>query len=306
MIVIRPCRVLFLLAWLLVAAAAHAQERQRLTLAAYNIENLVDVFDDPYYEDEQTKLKPHEDIRAVAEVIRAIDADVMALVEVENEGVLRAMVHDFLGDMGYEHVVAGMTNDGRGMRTGVVSRLPILSVTSYRFLVLTLPGHDKSWKFARDLLHVKLQATPRRTLDVFVVHFKSRRFSSGDPNSSNWRLAEATAARRIIGRLLAEDPQAWIAMMGDFNDTPQTTTITSLLSPYDNGLSLTDVHASLAAEQRITYRIKPYRSTIDYILASPDLARRLVPGSAKLFDDEAMMSGSDHAPLIAAFDIRGQ
>ncbi len=285
-----------LLAVLSIAHAALAGQ-QTVTLAAYNIENAFDVFDDPYTDDQDSDVKPRKEWEAIANALRQVNPDVCAFEELENEYELHAMISDFLPDAGYRYVAADHTNSTRGINLGIISRLPILSLTSYRFLELTLPGEEQTWTFARDLWRVTLEAPDGKPLDVFVVHLKSRHDSEGDPNSKNWRLAEATMARKIIDGLLEQNPDARLAIMGDFNDTPGDPAISALTT----GKSLIDVHAGLPAEQRISYLKAPYRSTIDYILASPALAKSLVPGSARVLHDEQLLGGSDHSPVIASF-----
>ena len=284
-----------------------------LTVAAYNIENLFDVFDDPYTPDEGTRVKPRKELYLVAKLIKKLDADVIAFAEVENEGVVRAFVKEFLPDAGYQYVAAAATNDGRGIRTAIASRLPIKSITSYRFLDLKLPREDTTWRFARDLMHVQLAVGKDRVLHTFVVHFKSKRGERENPDGAKWRLAEAVKARQIIDEISDKDG-AWALIMGDFNDTLDSPPLKALLDRGDATgakptTGLLDVHAAVPADTRITYLKKPYRSAIDFILVNPALNDRLVKDSAKVLSDVALgdeasiLEGSDHAPIVATFDI---
>lgn len=290
-----------------------AQPRTTVTVAAYNIENLFDVFDDPYTADEGTKVKPREQLEQVATMIRKLNADVIAFEEIENENVLKAFITEMLGDMNYKYVAAATTNDGRGIRTAIASRLPIQSIVSYRFLDLTLEGDQRTWRFARDLMHVKLEVSKDRTLHAFVVHLKSKssRGEGDDKQGASWRLAEATMARKIIDGILAKEPDAWILMTGDLNDTPDSPPIKQLIGDLPASATraaskgLTDLHEHLMGEDAISYLKKPYRSRIDYILTSPALAKRVVKESAKIVNsDTTLTAGSDHAPIIATFDVK--
>lgn len=294
-----------MLAFVLPARLAYAQAKtERLTIAAYNVEFMLDVFDDPYSKDEEHPPKTRKDIEQIARAIRAINPDVITLEEVENEGVVRAMVHEFLGDLGYEYIAADTTNSDRGQNLGIISRRPIVSLTSHRFLPLKLEGQAKTWHFGRDLWKVRIQATPSQTVDLFVVHLKSKLESVDDPNSAHWRQAEVTAARKIIGQELAANPNEMAVMLGDFNDTPESPAIQELLRPQeDRSPFLVDVHAGLPASRRITFLHPPHRSTIDYLLVSPAMAKHLVSESPRVLSDETLLSGSDHAPISASFDL---
>ncbi|MEX2215101.1 MAG: endonuclease/exonuclease/phosphatase family protein [Phycisphaeraceae bacterium] len=302
---------LALLIALLFGSGAVAQTQteapKTLTLVTYNMENVFDVFDDPYHPDEGTRVKPREEYEQIAALLKKLDADVIACQEIENEGVLKAFVREFLPNMGYRYVAAAASNDGRGIRTAIISRLPIVSITSYRFLDLKLEGDDRTWQFARDLMHVKLQATKDRTLDAFIVHLKSKRGEAGDPQSGKWRLAEATMAKGIIDAELAKNPDAWLLITGDFNDTPDAPPIQKLLEKTGDGpdakAALTDLHAHIPQDKRITYLKKPYRSTIDYVLVSSQLANRVVKDSAIIVGPEDELKGSDHAPVLVKFDL---
>ncbi len=292
---------LFLVTLFFAPSTLQAQSSQKqLKLAAYNLWNMFDIYDDPYTQDESTRVKPREQIEAVAKAIKEINADVVGCVELENDHILRAMAMDLLPECGYKYFGATESNSGRGIQIGVMSRLPILSITSHKFRTLTLPGEKRTWSFARDLVQVTVQVTDSQILDVFLVHFKSKRSTSGDPESGKWRLAEATMARQIMEQTRIAHPDHWIAIMGDFNDTPESKTIQHLLA---KPAFLHDTHSHLPADNRITYLHKPYRSTIDYILAGPQLIKHLDKSKTGLPADESKLAGSDHAPIFATFNL---
>lgn len=280
---------------------ASARRGAALTVAAYNAEWMLDAFDDPYTRDEEFEPKSKEALAALARVIRSLDADVLAIEELESEGHLRAFVAEHLADMRYEFVFVAATNSDRGQNVGLLSRVPIVSATSHRFRAF--PAADggatgRSYRFARDLVRVTLQATPERTLDVFIAHLKSRRSDGDDANSNRWRLAEASEAARVIESVLAADPRAWLLLVGDLNDRPGSPPVERLLAA-----GLTDVHASLSPEKRVTYLNEPYRGTIDYVLASRALAARVVPESARVLEGDGLARASDHAPVVARFAL---
>ncbi len=293
-----------LLSLCLQGAVTQAGEGE-LRIAAYNVENMLDVFDDPYTEDEVTPVKPRKEIEAVARCIAALKADVVAISEVENEHILRAMANDFLGDQGYRYIAASGTNDGRGIRLGLLSKLPILSTTSHTFRRFTQPESDRQYTFARDCWQVKLQVTDTQVLNVYVLHLKSRRDSAGDPGSGKWRLAEAMEVRRIVEAEMEAHPGEWYVVAGDFNDTPDGAAVNHLLNAKHAGQPLlVDLHANIPPAQRITYLHEPYRSTIDYILACPPLAKRMIPKSNEIMSSQSLLGGSDHAPVAATFSLR--
>ena len=74
-----------LAALLSLPAAAELAKPGTLTVAAYNIENAFDVFDNPYSGDEGTAVKSRNELRAIASAIDATGADLVFFQEVENE-----------------------------------------------------------------------------------------------------------------------------------------------------------------------------------------------------------------------------
>ncbi len=287
------------------ATTALAQARDiRITVATYNVRSFLDDLDDPFTFDEERPPKAREELEQIAAAIRKMNADVIAFQEVENEQTLRAFVHELLGGMKYRHVVVSPTNSMHGLNLGVISRLPIDSFTSHRHRTLNMPDPTQRRRFARDVLRVRIDTPAQRHLDLYVVHFKSKYDSEEDPESKQWRLAEARATRRIVDEALAADPSAWVLLLGDLNDAPDSGTLRSLLKRGgpEAPKPLLDLHEKLPARRRVTYLRGRHRGTVDYMLASPALAERLVRGSARVLDDPSVLDGSDHAPLFASFN----
>ncbi|MEM6755873.1 MAG: endonuclease/exonuclease/phosphatase family protein [Planctomycetota bacterium] len=285
-------------------AFASVADAERVTLATYNVENFFDRFDNPFTRDEQTEIKKVDDIRRLAVTVRAVDADVIGFQELENEHVLAAFNEQHLRGMGYEHVVCLPSNDGRGITLGVLSRLPVVSATTHRWEKIPHRGASENHRFARDLLRVTIALPGERTLEFFNVHFKSKGSRDGDPQSTGWRSAEAQRSREIVNRLLADDPDALVAFVGDYNSRPTDPATSRFLDPDGPGTALIDVMADVPEEQRYTYVYGNFpAAVIDFIAVSPALRAHLVPGSAKVMPKTAATRGSDHLPVVAAFDI---
>ncbi len=288
---------------------------QAITIGSYNVKNFFDVFDDPYTGDEGVAVKPRRDVETIAKAIQSLNADVVVFQELENEHLLQAMIDEFLPTMGYQYVAAQRTNSGRGINLGVISRYPIKELRSYRFTKLTNPAAPgREWKFARDVMRVAIDAGLDRPINVFSIHLKSNRDGPDDPNSRLYRTAEAIALKNIIREEVQNDPEFLGVLGGDFNSNYETRpdqprpwpAMEHLLAPEADGTQLlTDVHADLSDEQRVTIpgdgRYPP--ATFDYILATPAMAKRYVEGSANIIRSKALTSGSDHRPVSASFRL---
>lgn len=293
-------------------------QSETVTIGSYNVRNFLDVFDDPYSSDESVQVKTRPDIETLAKAIQRLDADVVVFQELENEHVLRAMVDEFLPNAGYRHITAQRTNSGRGINLGVISRLPITQLRSYRMQTLTHPdAPGRTWRFARDVMRVTVDIdgdAGDQTVDVFNVHLKSNRSGPDDPNSMLYRTAEAMRVKEFIAAEVAHDPKFLAVVTGDFNSNFETRTdqprpwpaIAHLLEtePGDTPL-LTDLHEGMSDEDRVTIpgsgEYPP--ATFDYVLATPAMAARFVAGSAVVVRDKELTAGSDHRPVSASFRI---
>ena len=288
---------------------------EKVTLACYNAEWLLDVFDDPYTSDEKMPPKPRRELEALAEAVKKVNPDILGLEEIENEGVLRAWCAEMLGEMGYRYFCVLPTNSETGQNIGVISRWPVVKISSYRYMdldVATNPdmvmGPDNPpRRFTRDLLEVVVKVNEEKMLHVFLAHLKSKHDSEGDSKSVRWRTAEAKAIRKQVEGLLKTDGNAWAVVMGDLNDLPGSPPLKALLDGDVMGKKvLVDVHGGLPPSRRISYLKPPYRNQgpIDYMLVTPGLAQRLIADSAGVLSDSSLLGGSDHAPVFASFNLK--
>lgn len=293
-----------LVALLGVTQNAHGQNTVKFKLAAHNVENFFDVYDDPYTLDEAMRIKSRKAIDQLGEAWKKMDADFIGIEELENEGILAKFRGWHFEGAGYDYLWCNQLRGTRGINVGFMSRIPTGEIRVRKFQRLTLPGEEHKWTYARDLVSVEIKPASDVSIEVFILHLKSKRDSEGDEKSAHWRLAEATRLRQIIDERLAAKPDALIAVIGDFNDTPDSVTIKTLLAPPSatpDKPSLIDAHAGLPPEA-ITFLKNPYKSKIDYIMLSPALAKCAVKGTAAVVGADAP-TGSDHAPVAVELEI---
>jgi hypothetical protein len=103
-------------------------------LAAFNVENLFDGVDDPKLSGDDDDLPMQTDetrLKNLASIIRQLDADVLALEEVESEACLKWFRDTYLKDMGYEHLASREVGYYRGVEQSVLSRFPIERVETF-------------------------------------------------------------------------------------------------------------------------------------------------------------------------------
>lgn len=272
--------------------------KDEITIATYNILNLFDDEDDPYRNDEFTRTKPRDELERVAERIRKLDADVIAFQEVESRGYLTRFIEVFLPQMGYEHIVHLEGNDLRGIDVCLASRLPVGPVRSYRHV--TFPDENGNpMRFRRDLLCAQIEPPGADPIQVWVVHLKSK---GGGEGSGPIRVGEARQIRKLLDGELQSNPEARIIVCGDFNDTWDSAALRAIVGRGSTAMKC--FAEEIPKKEQISYNKEPYRSMIDFILCSPGLAQRYVPGSYQIHPGTVKSSGSDHNPVSARFKMK--
>ena len=262
---------------------------------SWNVENLFDEHDDPYHNEGNTRTTTESRKVRLATAINALNADVVALEEVENRGVLEDFNKRYLKDLGYE-VVLFEGNDNRGIDNALLTRLPIRSATSYRHSEY-VDAKGVTRRFGRDLLRVNVGG--EFDADVYVVHFKSQH---GDEKSDVKREAEALKALSIIQAELAKNPNYRAVIAGDFNEVLEMDESKHQLSVkffIDAGLI-----DACAGTEKYTYNKKPYLSRIDFALCTKSLASEIQ--NADIIDSlqgVELKCASDHYPVLVEFGV---
>ena len=279
--------------------AVPATNMGSIRIASFNVLNMFDGEDCPFHGDESTPAKSLESLEKLADTIRKINADVLALEEVENRWYLERFVEKLLPEMGYR-VVLFEGNDYRGIDNAVLSRLPIGPVTSYRHLFFE-DANGKPMKFNRDLLQVRINPPKDKPFDIFVVHLKSK--GGGEAATKPTRMGEAKQIRAIFDEMLAANPKARFVITGDFNDTFDSDPVKTIIGTGESALF---TFVDDMPKETITYNQEPHKSMIDFMFASPAMGKTYVKGSAKVFPGSPETTGSDHNPLYAEFGQKAQ
>ena len=271
---------------------------KKLKVSSFNIYNHFDANDDPYHGDETTRVKPREEMEKVSATIRKMDADVLALQEVESRGYLQRLVDTFLPDMGYDYVVHFDGNDRRGIDVCVLSRVPVGPVTSHRHVSFASPNGSQR-RLNRDLLQVPILPPTGAPFELWVVHLKSN--YDGREYAEPLRFAEAQYIRQQLDNRFKADADARIIVAGDFNDLWDSGSVEKIVGTGDSAMKC--YFEEIPEDERITYNKGNYRSMIDFILVSPALAKKHVKGSYRLIDGSVDSIGSDHNPIMAEFRL---
>lgn len=248
------------------------------TVAFYNVENLFDLEDDPNTYDEAftptgkqkwTNERYQQKLEKIAKVISMIGdedgAEIIGVCEIENEKVLKDLVNDpLLKKHGYNYVHYD-SPDERGIDVGLLYKESVFKVTSSKNYEAKFPDNDKT----RDVLLVSGELEGEE-IHFIVNHWSSR--GGGEEKSRPKRMISALIARQIVDDLEAQNPNAKILLMGDFNDEPFNKSLTEGLQAVDSkdlkGKQLFNAFYSLQKAGKGTYNYKGDWNMLDQMVIS--------------------------------------
>lgn len=265
----------------------------RFTVATWNVENFFDTANDPdTFDDVPSRADFDRKLDDIARVLIALDADLVALQEVENEALLQTLVEGPAASLGYTEyrVIDGF--DPRGIDVAFLARVPITNVASHLGESFPAPDGSRDYFWTRDALEVF--AEPGRIpVTVMVLHLRSQR-DGGDEH----RLAEAMQARRIADRRLEAGVTRMI-IAGDLNDRPGSDVLDAVLG---DGSAFSDLSRFVPAADRYTFTFAGRQQQLDYILGTDNLESELL--EARILHGPEIDAASDHAPVVATFELQ--
>lgn len=146
-----------------------------------------------------------------------------------------------------------------------------------------------------------------RTIFVVANHFNSKggddplfgRFQPPVRFTEVQRHAQAQVVNGFVDDILALDPGAHVAVLGDFNDFEFSDTLSILQGGVLENLVLT-----LKRPERYTYVFEGNSQVLDHILASHKMYRALSVYDVVHVNSEFADQASDHEPQVARFSLR--
>jgi endonuclease/exonuclease/phosphatase family metal-dependent hydrolase len=301
-----PLTVLTLVAALIVPLWSLAGT---IRVATYNVENYLDAAT------ESRETKSEASKAKVRESILAIKPDVIAFEEMGAPSALKelqaSLKRDGL-DLPYlEHVSGGFDTN---IFVGVLSRFPFSarrSCTSESFLI-----GGKRFRVSRGFAWLEIKASESFSFALLAAHLKSKR-AVPDADESELRLEEAKLLREKVDAILAGNPAANVVVLGDFNDTRDSRSTRAIIGrgktklvdmrPAERNGDNTPNTNPAWYPRNITwthfYGKEDSYSRIDYIFASPEMAKRWLPAETHILALPNWGVASDHRPIVAGFNV---
>lgn len=283
---------------------ATAQETFRI--ATYNVENYLDK---PV---SGRQAKPEASKAKIREIIKAINADVIALQEMGTTNALLelrdSLKKDGLDYPYWEHVKGYDTN----IFVAVLSKFPFSARRSHENERFLLSG--RRFQVSRGFAEVDIQVNTNYTFTLFTAHLKSKRPVSY-ADQAEFRLEEAKLLREKVDARLAANPNANIVVVGDFNDTKDSESTRAVIGRGKTALIDTRPAEkngdNIPAERpgfdprNISwthfYGKEDAYTRIDYILISSGMAAEWVKEETYIPTIANWGLASDHRPIVATF-----
>jgi len=224
-------------------------------------------------------------VKKLADRIKAIDVDVLAVQEVESIEALEEFCREQkLVD--YRHRVLVEGNDDRLIDVAVLSKYPLGPVTSWRHR--TYKRRNERPVFSRDLLQVDVLSQSRRRVlfTLFNNHLKSK-LARDDEERKEGNKRRRRQVATIVDILEEYPPLGPYIVVGDMNDGPDSNclralrnhgVVNALRDPDETGGPYPANDPTPPATKAWTHRFRGDGRTtyelFDHIWLSPDLAAR--------------------------------
>lgn len=310
---------------------------------SYNVENLFDTNDNPDKNDNDflptgnrhwTRGRYYHKLQQIAKVISAAGEwstpALVGLCEVENDSVLIHLLNRTPLKMQHYHYCMTHGSDTRGINTALLYQRDKFGYIGHQEhpVIFTRKQH----KHTRNILHVWGKVLTSDTLDIFVCHLPSR--YGGEKESEADRFDAARTLRNLCDSLMQIRATPQLLIMGDFNDTPENSSITRILSaqPVSTAPDASSLYNLFADRHTLnfpgTHKYQGEWSQLDQIIVSGNLIDNdsrmyVIPESIRIFTPEFLFTKdktwhgqrpartyygfkyeggySDHLPLITDF-----
>lgn len=213
------------------------QDSSYYCMVFYNVENLFDPEKDPNKNDNAftptgfnhwTNKRLYKKLNDLAKVFLAINRwkppDIIGLAEIENDNVLKKLCYQ-TGLKTYQyHYVHYDSPDARGIEVALLYRKNRIQILDSYPVSVVFPSEPHSKN--RDILYVKTLISTD-TLHLFVNHWTSR--FGGHGATTPKRNYYAQVLKNQVDSLLAINSNAYIILMGDFNDYPTDESMLNIL-----------------------------------------------------------------------------
>lgn len=295
------CAVLLVAGPPAMAAERGAEQPDRITFVAYNVENYLLMPRRVDGQLVQAAPKPEPSIQHLIRIIAATAPDIIGICEIGSDQVpdLQARLAAVGIDLPHVEIVGG----GDVVRElALLSRFPIVARNSQRHLTYQLDGHVLPMQ--RGILDATIELSGGSHLRCVGVHFKSKR-EIPEFDQSLMRRHEAGLLRQHLDAIFAAEPAVKLLVYGDLNDTRNEPAVRHVIGPHNRAEGLRAVHVADDRGERWTHywETADLYSRIDYLLVSRSLWPRVDGERSYIPHDADFRQASDHRPLVLSIRV---
>ena len=215
----------------------------------YNTENYYDTVDDPdilddeftpngfrNWTEERFNNKTEKIASVIVDIVSPNYPDIIGLAEIENKDVMMALINELqkkhCPNYSFVHFDSP---DERGSDVAMIYNTNTFKLLETHPIKVQLQGIEDR---TRDILYVKGRLKNNDILNLFFVHFPSRR--AGTEETERRRYFVASELRNEILNVMMAESDPKIIVTGDFNDTPDNNGVDEILNAkktFENPLS---------------------------------------------------------------------
>lgn len=269
--------------------ALPSTDTDAIRIVCYNLYN----YSSPTAED---PVKSAASFTQTARLLARLNGDILAVQELQGE-TAATQLSDSLAAEGCAYSFhTRVTGSDRQRQIGIFARTEPVSIShhataAYRIRGVTMPvrrgfGHC-TFVFGNYRLH------------VVVAHLKSKFVHP--LGQSDMRRYEARQLRYLVDDILHREPGANILVLGDMNDTPDTSPVTTIINRrYKAPKRMYDLRPLDSRGDSWTHYwgAADIYSRFDYAFGSYGLLPEIIRTECRIVDDPGWYVASDHRPIV--------
>ncbi|MDZ4742551.1 MAG: endonuclease/exonuclease/phosphatase family protein [Verrucomicrobiota bacterium] len=300
----------------LFACPLHGQDTQTnaastFSVASYNIRNWTSTdreIDGKYVKDAE---KPPSEKKAVVSILKSMNPDILIVQEMGDDKYFEDFKNQ-LKENGLEYAYSErVTGASPRISQVILSRYPVLSSTPRTNDVFEISGRQEGVQ--RGFIDCTIQISKEIKLKVMGVHLKSKRGSDSSTFPSILRRREALALRGYIVDFLTTNPDGYIIIGGDFNDSYGSEPLKTIIGERRSENKLYDLWLYDWLGDRWTHNFDSRReySQLDFLMVNQNLFKHFLADQSFVYREHPgdpdylkYTSASDHRPIMAVFSIK--
>lgn len=274
-------------------------------ILSWNVEHFVDQFDDPYIENARENNPPENmglRLDLFLKSLKEANADIVILQEFESAKYLKQLAVDSLPDMGYMFFADSPSHNWY-MNVVIMSKFPMGIMYSYGNVNTPLPGYltENGEKESQNQINTRMwsmEVFPSPNYEILLtgVHLKAGR----SDRDIAMRKGQLNFLVSQFNRMLNENPDKNMVIVGDFNAIPTSDEIALLIDNKklkNNFIDPIDPSINSHPANALRWRL-------DYMLVNKNMEPEIIKNTVKVdsfFPADTMRIISDHLPLTGSF-----